>query len=843
MSSAGSTVPMLSMLAGQHVIDHVLQQAEPPSLSGHQPGNQDEIEPDYPEAEVVPPMDGSAAAISYSNGEAIAVAMPTLPAFQSSSTAEEPAATGVGPHVIVTNDPLPVEIKGGAEDPAAHHCEILEASPAHMPSLSTAEEIFKFNELRNMGAVSEEEFQRAKGALMEHFGPNGVTLADVSGVRMPASVPSAVDDLPRYFLEREAQLLLKEALLDGDQQGSQRTKMVAQGVSGVGKTVLATALVQHEDFRATFDTIVWLEVGATPNIRKLQESAYFQLTNEEMPAPAKTPELAKQAIRTAARGRTVFQVLDDCWNPEHAKLLTFSDNPASRLLITTRLRGLLPSAHEVNVDVLSRGEALQLLLSSAKGGAAFEDGSKEMQIASEVVQLCGSLPEMLSIVGSLILDCGVGFGEEVLEIWKRSGRNTLLRKDEDGMVREDGNAYYCFGARAFLKLGVDDEAYDLAKSMISSPQEKEGENSLVVSYSILGQIAAKRGELDEADGFFATALAEAERSGIPMLELLAARDWKAFLLVPQGLDLTRTEEAIHGACARMGKSREQLASFLKVAPPTARSARLGTTTITCACGRSSVAFSEPAAFGLECCCVDCRQHVQWCESKGGKPLSSRHPIRLQYFKNDMAVISGQENLRTYKLRSWARGGRSRRVCCTHCSSTLFVDHPVYLGKFAMVPIDYCGVISPPSNFESSALNVAGEWPITFTPLKDTGREPYRHGHVFFSHTVCHGYGGLDYIGYFAPYLISYQSQDQSSPYKHVLNTTAQRIIEHSGKTEVLDLSEGQVLTGTEKGDYLELVVHSTPKTWKMFRVTYFNSLAVAVVVFIAHVFAMSLQVT
>lgn len=115
MSSAGSTVPMLSMLAGQHVIDHVLQQAEPPSLSGHQPGNQDEIEPDYPEAEVVPPMDGSAAAISYSNGEAIAVAMPTLPAFQSSSTAEEPAATGVGPHVIVTNDPLPVEIKGGAD--------------------------------------------------------------------------------------------------------------------------------------------------------------------------------------------------------------------------------------------------------------------------------------------------------------------------------------------------------------------------------------------------------------------------------------------------------------------------------------------------------------------------------------------------------------------------------------------------------------------------------------------------------------------------------------------------------------------------------------------------------
>ena len=47
-----------------------------------------------------------------------------------------------------------------------------------------------------------------------------------------------------------------------------------------------------------------------------------------------------------------------------------------------------------------------------------------------------------------------------------------------------------------------------------------------------------------------------------MVEVLAARDWKKHVLEPNGRDCSGAEATIDGACAKMDKSREQLASVL-----------------------------------------------------------------------------------------------------------------------------------------------------------------------------------------------------------------------------------------------------------------------------------------
>ena len=120
-----------------------------------------------------------------------------------------------------------------------------------------------------------------------------------------------------------------------------------------------------------------------------------------------------------------------------------------------------------------------------------------------------------------------------------------------------------FGARAFLKLGRDDDAYELARLAVSPEQNTVKKTTLVSCHSILGQVAAKRGELEAADGHFADALAEAKLSRLPMLEVLAARDWKRHLLAPKGRDCGAAEAAIDGACAKMKKTREQLARVLE----------------------------------------------------------------------------------------------------------------------------------------------------------------------------------------------------------------------------------------------------------------------------------------
>ena len=58
------------------------------------------------------------------------------------------------------------------------------------------------------------------------------------------------------------------------------------------------------------------------------------------------------------------------------------------------------------------------------------------------------------------------------------------------------------------------------------------------------------------------ALHEAKLSGLPMVEVLAARDLKKYLLVPNGQDSSRAEAVIDGACAAMKKTKAQLASVL-----------------------------------------------------------------------------------------------------------------------------------------------------------------------------------------------------------------------------------------------------------------------------------------
>ena len=118
------------------------------------------------------------------------------------------------------------------------------------------------------------------------------------------------------------------------------------------------------------------------------------------------------------------------------------------------------------------------------------------------------------------------------------------------------------GALAFLKLGRDDDACELAHLTVAPEQKTDKKTTLVSCHSILGQVAAKRGQLDEADGHFKRALEEATLSRLPMLEVLAARDWKKHALETSGRDCGSAEVVIDMACTKMGKSRKQLGSIL-----------------------------------------------------------------------------------------------------------------------------------------------------------------------------------------------------------------------------------------------------------------------------------------
>ena len=111
-------------------------------------------------------------------------------------------------------------------------------------------------------------------------------------------------------------------------------------------------------------------------------------------------------------------------------------------------------------------------------------------------------------------------------------------------------------AEAFLQLGRDDDAAEAARIGLLPEQHTHDTFARGKYHRVLGQVAAKRGNAEEAGGHFGRALEEAK--ALPMLQLLAARDWKRSVSASGGA----ADAAIDAACAKMGKSRAELASVL-----------------------------------------------------------------------------------------------------------------------------------------------------------------------------------------------------------------------------------------------------------------------------------------
>ena len=208
---------------------------------------------------------------------------------------------------------------------------------------------------------------------------------------------------------------------------------MVSAIGGVGKTTIAAALLCDSDVRATYQRLLWVSVGQDPDIRELQDSIHQQLLGERIPNHATTPDLVIKALRDAAKGLRVLLVLDDVWQAPHEKPLNIisSDN-ASRILVTSRIRGLLGNANEVDVGVLSEDAALELLISSADmiGEELTSDGRR---VAMEIVEFCGRLPLTVSICGGIVKECQAGFSEDVLD----SLKDNRGIEDEDGVALEE----------------------------------------------------------------------------------------------------------------------------------------------------------------------------------------------------------------------------------------------------------------------------------------------------------------------------------------------------------------------------------------------------------------------
>ena len=131
-------------------------------------------------------------------------------------------------------------------------------------------------------------------------------------------------------------------------------------------------------------------------------------------------------LRDVCMGKRWLVVLDDVWDKAHEKLLNCIDPSRSKLLVTTRIRGLLQGCDEVSLNLMAKEESIDLLLRTAEIEAADD---RATAAAAQIADLCGHLPLYLSICGGIIL------GYEGSTEWQTEITD-LLREDRLGVMEE-----------------------------------------------------------------------------------------------------------------------------------------------------------------------------------------------------------------------------------------------------------------------------------------------------------------------------------------------------------------------------------------------------------------------
>ncbi|CAM9160206.1 unnamed protein product [Choristocarpus tenellus] len=184
---------------------------------------------------------------------------------------------------------------------------------------------------------------------------------------------------------------------------------VLVGMGGVGKTILASAVVRNEVIRRTFqDGIFWLRMGRSAG-KQVPRRLLQSLARGVGPdATANSRGIWRQfkdmahIIRYLSTIRAEGQlkclvVLDDVWE---AEALEPFFSTGFQLLITTRVESLVEISERIictRVGDMTEEEAIELLRASWE---AKEEGPAEEML--QVARDCGFLPLALAIVGSMM---------------------------------------------------------------------------------------------------------------------------------------------------------------------------------------------------------------------------------------------------------------------------------------------------------------------------------------------------------------------------------------------------------------------------------------------------------
>jgi NB-ARC domain len=234
---------------------------------------------------------------------------------------------------------------------------------------------------------------------------NGANAESILNLLQERGLPDAprVAPLPRVrlpdnFVPRPDALNVVKAKLLGAEDKTLVVSAIA-GLGGIGKSVLATAIVLDREVQARFeDGILWVTLGQNPDLLSLLGDWIRELDKSREAFSANTLEAAARYLGTLLAERRMLLVVDDVWNAAHAEWFRVG-GIGCRVLVTTR-EARLEGAEYHELDLMTEDEAIELV--RQKLGQRWQSAQEAEVIA--FANLLGRLPLALDLAANQVRD-------------------------------------------------------------------------------------------------------------------------------------------------------------------------------------------------------------------------------------------------------------------------------------------------------------------------------------------------------------------------------------------------------------------------------------------------------
>jgi WD40 repeat protein len=203
------------------------------------------------------------------------------------------------------------------------------------------------------------------GRYEESLGSLLAAFQNMSGASLPERFQATfvnAPPLPPGYVGRPGELERLRSAVIGDNGAREIALTALEGMGGVGKSVLATALCNDAIVHAAFpDGIVWVTIGRTPGNLVSQMRSVGAVFGDRAEHYDATDTSAAR-LRQVLRGKAVLLVLDDVWDLHHVEPFLTGESRC-RTLFTSRDRTIAIAlrATEVRLGMFTPDQAVSVL--------------------------------------------------------------------------------------------------------------------------------------------------------------------------------------------------------------------------------------------------------------------------------------------------------------------------------------------------------------------------------------------------------------------------------------------------------------------------------------------------